>query len=253
MASQATVAPEHPPVVPLWRGEDLPPFFMAVGGVGGEAELLVYAGLARHLDPRQPFYGLRARGVDDLVDPHESVEAMAAEHLGEIRRVQAAGPYYIGGSCMGGMVAFELARQLRAAGEGVALLVLLDSPFPSRLRLTANRLVNYWRNTREHGLRAMLTPTDEQRIGHRKTAIGNRYFSRMLRYRPQPYDGKVTIVACAERRAADAARVWRDVATGELEILEIPGDHYTHLRNHASTTAACLDDCLRRARAEQEA
>jgi thioesterase domain-containing protein len=235
-------------VVPLWRGEGLPPFFMAVGGVGGEAELLVYAGLARHLDPRQPFYGLRARGVDDLVDPHESVEAMAAEHRQEIRKLQPRGPYYLGGSCMGGMVAFELARQLRAEGEEVALLLLLDSPFPSRLRLMLNRVVNYWRNTREHGLRAMLKPTDEQRIGHRKTAIGNRYFGRMLRYRPQPYDGKLTLVACAERRRSDPARVWREVVGGSLEIHEIPGDHYSHLRDHVATTAACLDECLRRAR-----
>jgi hypothetical protein len=48
----------------------------------------------------------------------------------------------------------------------------------------------------------------------------------------------------------DAARVWRDVAAGGLEVLYVPGDHFTHLRDHAATTAACLDDCLWRARQE---
>ena len=60
--------------------------------MGGEQELLVYARLTRYLNPDQPFYGLRARGVDDLVEPHESVEAMAAEHLEEIRKVQPTRP-----------------------------------------------------------------------------------------------------------------------------------------------------------------
>ena len=267
MADGATLAAEHPPVVPLWPGEDLPAFFLAVGGVGGEAELLVYAALARHLDPRQPVYGLRARGVDDLVDPHENVEAMAAEHVAEIRRLQPSGPYYIGGSCMGGMVAFEIAQRLRASGEEVALLLLLDSPFPTWPRMLRNHAVNIWRDTlppangRPSGLRGavvglrdrarvLFRPTDEQRIGLRKTAIGHRYLRRMLRYRPRPYAGKLTLVACAESDVEDPTRVWRDVAAGELEVLQVPGDHFTHLRDHVATTAACLDDCLRRARAE---
>ena len=54
----------YPPLVPLRPGGSRPPFFLAAGGYGSEAEMLVYAKLARHLDGRRPFYGLRARGVE---------------------------------------------------------------------------------------------------------------------------------------------------------------------------------------------
>src|SRR5262249_23366237 len=75
----------YAPLAPLRPGGNRLPFFFVPGGFGGEAELLVYAKLARYLDPQQPFYGLRARGVDELVEPHPSVEVMAAEHVREIR------------------------------------------------------------------------------------------------------------------------------------------------------------------------
>jgi amino acid adenylation domain-containing protein len=255
----------YPPLVPIKPGGDLPPLFLVAGGMGGEQELLVYAKLARRLDPRQPFYGLRARGVDELVEPHESVEAMATEYVEEIRKVQSHGPYYLSGSCVGGVVAFELAQQLRAAGDEVPLLVLIDSNYPTRRRTMRNQLVNLWRDTlppdvgRPGGLRGvasrardragvLFSPTEEQRIDMHRSAIGNRYLRRILGYRPQPYDGKLTLIACADRQIEDSGRVWRYLAVGGLEIRYIPGDHYTHLRDHAPTTAAALDDCLRRAR-----
>lgn len=259
----------HPPLVPIRADGELPPLFLVAGGMGGEQELLVYARLARYLNPGQPFYGLRARGVDDLVEPHESVEAMAAEHLEEIRKVQPRGPYFISGSCVGGVVAFELAQQLRAGGEQVATLVLIDSNYPTRPRMIRNQLRNLWQDTLPPGVarpgglrgiaarardraRVVFSPTEEQRIGMRRSAIGNRYLRRILRYRPRPYEGKLTFVACENREVEDAVKVWREVAAGGLEVRYVPGDHYTHLRDHAATTAACLDDCLRRARSERK-
>jgi hypothetical protein len=98
----------------------------------------------------------------------------------------------------------------------------------------------------------MLSPTDEQRIGMRRSAIGNRYIRRILGYGPRPYEGKLTIIACEDRTIEDPARVWRDLAAGGLEIVDVPGDHYTHLRDHAATTAAAIDDCLRHARDGRE-
>src|SRR5262245_66581763 len=81
------------PLVPLGPGGSKPPFFLVAGGFGGEAELLVYARLARYLDSQRPFYGLRARGVDELVEPHETVEQMAAEHVRESRAGQPQRPH----------------------------------------------------------------------------------------------------------------------------------------------------------------
>ena len=100
-----------------------PPLF-AVHGVGGN--VLTYRHLAKHLGDDQPLYGLQARGVDGTETPHLRVEDMAADYVTEIRRVQPAGPYYIGGYSFGCSAALEIAQQLRQQGETVALLALLE-------------------------------------------------------------------------------------------------------------------------------
>jgi thioesterase domain-containing protein len=264
MRAVAADGPRHPSptLVPLRVGGSKPPFFLVAGGFGGEAELIVYAGLARYLDRERPFYGLRIRGVDDLTDPHETVEKMAAEHVAEIRGVQPHGPYLIGGSCVGGVVAFEIAQQLLAQGEAIGSLILIDSRFPSQGWLLRFVLGEFWRSevlplTRSYrrgaaGLRAalkekitMLTnPSPEQRVGRKKVQIGWKYLRRTLRYSPRPYPGPITLILCEAQKTADPTRVWCDLAAGGLDIHEVPGDHFTHLRDHAALTAAHLNACL---------
>jgi thioesterase domain-containing protein/acyl carrier protein len=101
-----------------------PPFF-CIHGAGGT--VLVYRELAQRLGPDQPFYGLQAIGLDASCPPLTRIEDMAALYTKEIRRKQPRGPYYLGGYCMGGTVAFEVAQQIRAQGEQVALLALFDT------------------------------------------------------------------------------------------------------------------------------
>ena len=98
-----------------------PPFF-AVPGVGGN--VLVFARLAKLLGDAQPFYGLQARGLDGKEKPFMRVEEMAAHYIEEIRSVQPHGPYLIGGTCTGGLAAYEIAQQLTALGEEVILVVM---------------------------------------------------------------------------------------------------------------------------------
>lgn len=97
------------------------PFF-AVPGVGGN--VLVFARLAKLLGEDQPFYGLQARGLDGKEKPFMRVEDMAAHYIAEIRTVQPRGPYLIGGTCTGGLAAYEIAQQLTAQGETVVLAVM---------------------------------------------------------------------------------------------------------------------------------
>ncbi len=98
-----------------------PPLF-AVPGVGGN--VLVFARLAKLLGDDQPFYGLQARGLDGKEKPFMRVDEMAAHYIGEIRSVQPQGPYFIGGTCTGGLAAYEIAQQLTAQGEEVILAVM---------------------------------------------------------------------------------------------------------------------------------
>ncbi|MBS0172290.1 MAG: amino acid adenylation domain-containing protein [Nitrospira sp.] len=97
------------------------PFF-AVPGVGGN--VLVFARLAKLLGEEQPFYGLQARGLDGKEKPFMRVEDMAAHYIEEIRSIQPRGPYLIGGTCTGGLAAYEMAQQLTAQGETVILAVM---------------------------------------------------------------------------------------------------------------------------------
>jgi thioesterase domain-containing protein/acyl carrier protein len=111
-------------LVPIQPGGSKPPFY-CVHGAGGN--VLLFRDLARSLGPEYPFYGLQARGLDGSEKYLRKVEDMAAHYLKEIRELQPQGPYYLGGFCMGGQVAYEMAQNLRNQGEKVALLIMIDT------------------------------------------------------------------------------------------------------------------------------
>jgi len=97
-------------LVPIRTSGTKPPFYF-VHAIGGN--VLNFASFAGHFDPDQPVYGLQARGLDGKDIPNMSIQQMAADYLQDIRKIQPEGPYCIGGFSAGGVVAFEMARQLR--------------------------------------------------------------------------------------------------------------------------------------------
>jgi len=102
-----------------------PPFFCVHGGAGST---LFLHRLSREMGMEQPFYGLEPEGLDGRKVRRTTVEQMAAHYLTEIRKVQAEGPYFLGGYCFGGLVAFEMAQQLRAQGQQAALVAMFSAP-----------------------------------------------------------------------------------------------------------------------------
>ncbi|TLS44252.1 amino acid adenylation domain-containing protein [Streptomyces montanus] len=88
-----------------------------------------FAGLARHLNPDRPLYGLQSRGLVPGQLRAGSLAEVVADHTARIREVQPGGPYHLLGYSMGGLVAHSVAVALQAQGERVALLAMLDS-FP---------------------------------------------------------------------------------------------------------------------------
>ncbi|MCX6046238.1 MAG: amino acid adenylation domain-containing protein, partial [Chloroflexi bacterium] len=115
------------PVAPIQAAGTKPPFF-CVPGAGGYVIYLYQ--LARGLGSDQPFYGLQAAGLEGDQPPHTTVEEMATYYVEAMRTVQPEGPYYLGGHSLGGWVAFEMARQLQAQGQSVALVAIIDTPVP---------------------------------------------------------------------------------------------------------------------------
>ena len=105
------------------EGSRRPLFFVAgAGDVIG-----TYTTLVSLLDPEQPFYGFPDPMYTSLSASDITVERLAELYLGEIRAKQPTGPYLLGGYSFGAIVAFDMARQLTAAGQEVGLLVLVDT------------------------------------------------------------------------------------------------------------------------------
>jgi amino acid adenylation domain-containing protein len=239
------------------------PAFFCVHALGGN--VLEYYDLSRHLGDDQPFYGLQSQGLDGKRQPHTRVEDMAAHYIKEMRELQPEGPYFIGGRSLGGMVAFEMAQQLKAQGQTIGLLALLDT-YPSGyaklfrnektlraalrrgLKRTKAHLANLQTLSVSDGLsylkrKALFAPRKMKsqiwrRVNQSYENLG-RPLPRMLNdikeinslavrnYVPQVYDGKVTLFWASEdlRTSIDLVEGWRVLAGGGIEVHEIPGSH----------------------------
>ncbi len=122
--SQSSIWSAYPSfVVPFQPNGSKPPLFWLNWGYGDFR-------LPRYLGSEQPVYGLQHQSQDGQRALYTTIEEMAAHYIKEIQAVHAKGPYVLGGYCIGGMVAFEMARQFHKQGEEVALLVLLDPTTP---------------------------------------------------------------------------------------------------------------------------
>lgn len=139
-------------LVPIQTKGSRPPFFCVHGGGGN---VLIYRALSTYLGDDQPFYGLQSQGLDGHRPLLTRVEDMAALYIRELQRVQPHGPYFLGGYCMGGTVALEMAQQLMARGEKIAALALFDTAnwaairrngFLEKMVYQTERLVFHLRN-----------------------------------------------------------------------------------------------------------
>ena len=115
-------------MVLIREGEGGPAVFLVHDGDG---ETLLYRNLALRLDRRHAVFGLNPYALPGVPMAHTRISDMAAYHIGKIRSVQPRGPYLLGGMCAGGVIAFEMALQLEAQHERVALVALLDAADPA--------------------------------------------------------------------------------------------------------------------------
>ena len=136
----------------LREGSPNPPF-LCVTGAGTVTGY--YAALAAHTNPTQPFYGLKDPSFDEEYDAFPTVETLASRYIQSVRTIQPHGPYYLGGWCFGGIVAFEMAQQLIRNGEKVALLALIDTPFPKNEKTRPKSRIERIRDTLKSILRKL--------------------------------------------------------------------------------------------------
>src|SRR5438045_1605803 len=206
-------------IVPIKPQGSRPPIF-AVSGHGGD--IFCFLPLARHLHPEQPVIGVQPPGLDGSTEPLTSVQALARYEIEQIRRYRPDGPYMIAGHCAGGTLAFEVAQQLIAAGQEVALLALIGSPFPSmfgRASLLWVRLSGYAKALTPSGftrkLRLRLERQKAEAIVSSTTLttrqlVESATVAAVRSYSPQPYRGRIELFVTADKW--HRAHLWRAFA-----------------------------------------
>ena len=226
---------------------------------GKDGNVLNFKQLVDELDPDQPFYALQAFGLDGVSEPDHSIEAMAVRYMAEIVRVQPHGPYLLAGYSGGGIIVVEMAKQLRAAGEAVALIVLLDTFHPAienrgsvqRAKLAlgtfARRGPSYfarWLADRWRLGRARLHDDPEERP---EVDLGAYFIAALANYRVGAVPVS-TVLFRAGRRAVTYPHDlgWTASVTGAFEVIDTDGDHSTMFESPAVAQLAddlqrCLD------------
>ena len=110
-------------LVPINRHGDRTPLFLIHAA---EGNVLLYRSLASHLGDDQPVYGIQSAGLDGHSPVDPKFEHVASNYIDAIRKIQPHGPYMLGGYCLGGTIALEMAQQLHDAGESVGLVAMIE-------------------------------------------------------------------------------------------------------------------------------
>ncbi|NEO77382.1 MAG: zinc-binding dehydrogenase [Moorea sp. SIO4G3] len=238
------------------------PFFLA-HPIGGQ--VYFYRDLVSCMESERPVYGFQSLDLDEKDEKTElltNVEKMAAEYIKAMRFIQQNGPYFIGGASFGGMIAFEMAQQLHAEGEKVAVLAMIDTPGPGEMGLKLENetaIATYiieslleldknfislnsmpeQGNAEEQVIYALeqakianLVPNDFQIQTTRNIIrIFKANMEAMWNYRPRIYPGKIIFFRAQDRREKydpeHPEYSWMDLAASGIEIYPVGGNHIT--------------------------
>ncbi len=228
------------------------PMFIVAGMFGNVLNL---RHLALELGSDRAVYGLQAKGLIGDAEPHTRMEDAARDYIAEMRQVQPRGPYNISGFSGGGVAALEVAQQLRAAGEEVALLTLFDTPLPVRpplsnvdkaliklaeFRRKGPAYLTEWLRARRAWKEQLAQPdADTPEGGFNNHKIEMAFRQAVGVYEAAPYDGPVLLFrppldrhwkvsggnwVSREREYVFHDNQWTPLMPN-LEIIEVTGDH----------------------------
>ncbi len=228
--------------------------------------------LARHLGRSRRVYGISlglAAAPDEPLPNPATLEALAAHYVEDLRRVQPSGPYRLLGHSLGGLLAFEMARRLAAAGEQVMFVGLLDTHTPSAMRERrrlpfVRQVVNVLRAPARDvvmaGTRRLLRllanlPAARRQLADRRAdgeimrALGYRL---ALNYAPDAYDGAVDLFQSREtwdslrwEPMAPAASGWGALALGGVRVHDLAGDHLAIVKDPlAAATSRAIEAAI---------
>ncbi len=249
---------------------------------GAGLHVLMFQTLAQYMDAEQPIYALQARGLDGEAPPLDRIEDIAAHYISEILKQNPNGPYALAGYSFGGLIAFEMAKQLKQKGKEVAMLGVFDTVVRANvageeqsyyqqlatlgkkvswnLSLLAKEPITnlkYKSNTLQRRYRRWkwrLTKGEQKELS--KNGISTDYEALVDRmnqkafenYRLSPYDGKIHLFRAKDQRfyVQDFEYLgWKPFAKKGIELHEVPGDHLNLFNPpHGKAFAEILQACL---------
>jgi amino acid adenylation domain-containing protein len=259
-----SVTPQWNCMIPAQPQGTRTPLFLVAGYQSPDDTLLVASRLIPHLGLDQPVFGFRPRWIEGDQEMYASVEEAAREFLAEMRTVQSRGPYLLGGYCVGGVVALEIARQLMQQGEKVELLVLIETERPNGLRAFLDEtrrlcgrakhaveviagIIRSPGRSRKDAIRGVV---DRKLGGPPLTKSGlaaDRFYENKIGYRRliyrhkmKTYPGLIDLIVNERQYRLDRHMGWKGVAQAGLKIHAVPGDHNTILTMHGKQVAQLI-------------
>ncbi len=225
-----------------------------------------------HLGMDQPVYGFRPKGLVADETPHRSVEEMADAYIKKIQSFLPTGPYLLAGECIGGVVAYEMAQQLHASGNQVANLILMDTHCPSfifeytqrylvlrrkavriikkRIYTLFNQGIRKFIDSIKHDLHLFIiifAPVTKTLRTMRQISLrSHNYQNTLLKYRPKPYPGEITLIVNEEWKNKYPEMGWKDNLKTNMTVITVPGDHLTRLTTYGEITGKHLREIIKK-------
>ncbi|WAN69458.1 amino acid adenylation domain-containing protein [Moorena producens JHB] len=259
----SSVNTQNPILVGIKTSGNQTPLF-CIHPVGGN--VLCYAELARHLAQDYPVYGLQSLGLDGQQQPLTSVEEMASHYIEAIKPIHSQGPLHLIGWSFGGVIAYEMAQQLQAKNEPVALLTLIDSYAPTLIRKpseidqamivnllaqdlgglygqeldishetlrqleASQQVLHLFEQAKQQGIFPSDLEIEQMRSlweVFQANLAANSY------YQPQAYPGSVLLLNASQTSPAgleDPTHGWGSLVLGDIQTHTITGDHFTIMK-----------------------
>ena len=263
-------------LVPINRMGRKPPLY-CVSGIGGG--VLVFRDLAVELGQDQPFYGLQPKSEGDRIVALTSIPEIASHYIESIRESQPDGPYYLSGYSFGGLVAFEMARQLTSAGFAVPFLGLFDTSAPVRAKVPGSLLPRRTYGTAWERTLQILSSDEvlekikqivkrrvysvHERVARKvglplpaelETLSGSQGFA-AVNYVGEPYGGPITLFRSQVRPANELwshTLGWESLVSN-VDVRDVPGDHLSiYSGDNLAVLASSLKNCLEQVQTQSE-
>jgi thioesterase domain-containing protein len=230
--------------------------------------------MVESFDENHNIYALQSPFLYQDGVPHVTVEDLAADYLQNIKKVQPEGPYNLVGYCFGGLISLEIAQQLTEIGDEINSLTLLDTRSPlyeGETEFDDAILLSWFARDLAipYGKTLTIDPAELRTLGDTDTMFDlvlarakekqiisddidysqiHRYLqvyiangAALATYESKPYDGKLNLLRAVDEPLIEHIGInlgWDRCNIGELNVIDVPGDHNTMLYNPNAVVVA---------------